>query len=105
MTGALDSLRHFFLVLVRGAGDATGQNLALFVDELQQEVGILIVDILDTEFFETAIFLTLGLHSDRGQVFDFGLVSHNTSFLYWLDIYASAGASAASAFLARFFSL
>ena len=79
MAGTLDSLGHFFLILVGSTGDAAGQNLALLIDELQQEVCILIVNILDAEFLETAIFLALGFNGNRGEVFDFGFVSHDSN--------------------------
>ena len=66
MAGALDGLGHFLLILVGSTGDAAGQDFALLVDELQQEVCILIIDILDAEFLETAIFLALCYNSNRG---------------------------------------
>ena len=119
MAGALDSFGHFLLVLVGGTGDTAGQNLALLIDELQQEVGVFIIDVLDAEFLETAVFLPLGFDGDRGQIFYFGFVSHD-SFDFWFpcaDAHGShihkffyfssstAGASAAAALAARFFSL
>jgi len=78
MTGALDCLRNFLLVLVGGTGDATGKDFALLVDELQQEVSVLIVDVFDAEFFEAAVFFALCFNSYRGQIFDLAFVSHDS---------------------------
>ena len=79
MAGALDSFGHFLLILVGSTGDAAGQDFALLVDELQQEVCIFIVNILDAELFETAVFLALGLYGNRGKIFDVGVVSHDSN--------------------------
>ena len=57
MACALDSFGHFFLILVGSTGDAARQNLALLVDELQQEVSIFIVNVLDAEFLKRQYFL------------------------------------------------
>ena len=81
MAGTLDSLGHFLLILVGSTGDAAGQNLALLIDKLQQEVSIFIVNIFDAEFFETTVFLTLGLDGNRGEIFNFGFVSHDSNVL------------------------
>ena len=59
MTSAFDGGRHAALVLEAVAGNATGEQFALFVDELEQKVGILVVDVLDPEFAEAAIFFAL----------------------------------------------
>ena len=62
MTGTLNSLCHAALELQRGASDATGQDFALLVEELLQELGVLVVDVLDTTAFETAVFLLAGVN-------------------------------------------
>ena len=62
MTGTLHSLSHAALELQRGTGDAAGQDLALLVEELLQEFGILVVDVLDTAAFEAAVFLLAGVN-------------------------------------------
>jgi hypothetical protein len=56
VTGTLDSGSHAALVLEAVAGDTAGQQLTLFVDELQQEIGIFVINVLDTEFAEAAVF-------------------------------------------------
>ena len=56
MTGALHGLSYATLEFQRGSGYAAGKNLALLVEELLEEFGIFIVDILDTAAFETAVF-------------------------------------------------
>ena len=78
MASALDGLGNFLLVLVGGTGDATGKDLALLVDELQQEVSVLIVDVFDAELLEAAVFLALCLYSYWGQIFDLAFVSHDS---------------------------
>ena len=70
MTGTFDGLGDLALVFVGSAGDAAGQDLALLIDELQQEVGILVVDVLDAVLLEAAVFLSLGIDRDGGQIFD-----------------------------------
>ena len=86
MAGALDSFGHFLLILVGSTGNATGKDLTLLVDELEQEVCVLIVDIFDAEFFETAIFFALCFDSYWGQIFDFTFVSHFLFSFYVLNI-------------------
>ena len=51
MTGTLNGLSHATLELQRSTGDATGQDSTLLVEELLQEFGILVVDVLDTAAF------------------------------------------------------
>lgn len=51
------SCGHFTLVLQRVAGNTTWQDFALFIYKLQQKVGILIINVLDSETTEAAIFL------------------------------------------------
>jgi hypothetical protein len=51
------SLCYFTLELQAGARDATGQDAALFVHELQQEVRVFVVYVLNAVLLEAAIFL------------------------------------------------
>jgi hypothetical protein len=44
------------LVFEAVTGDTAWQQFALFVDELEQKVGIFVINVFDTEFAETAIF-------------------------------------------------
>lgn len=57
MTCTLDSSRNATLVLEAVACDTAWQELALFVDELEEEIRVFVVNVLDAEFAETAIFL------------------------------------------------
>ena len=71
MASTLDSLRQFALVLQRGTGDTTGQNLALLVHETQQEIGILVVDVFDAVLLEAAVlFGVRAINSDRLELAD-----------------------------------
>ena len=81
MASTLDSFGHFLLILVGSTGDTTGQNFTLLVDKLQQEICIFIVNILDASFLETALFFTLGFDGNRGEIFNFGFVSHDSNNL------------------------
>lgn len=56
MTGAFYSGRYTALVFEAVTGDTAWQQFALFVDELEQKVGIFVINVFDTEFAETAIF-------------------------------------------------
>ena len=47
------------------------QDLALLVHELQEEVGVFIVDVLYTAFLETAVLFLLDIDRDGGQILDF----------------------------------
>ena len=69
-----DRLCDLPLVLCGGTGDAAGKQLTLFVDELEQEVCILVIDVLDTALLEAAIFLSLCIDRDRGQILDLALL-------------------------------
>lgn len=62
MAGALDRGGNEALVFQRVARDAAREQFALFVDELEQKDLIFIVDVLDPEFAEAAIFLALHAH-------------------------------------------
>ena len=74
MTGTLNGLGHAALELQRGTSDAAGQDFALLVEELLKEFGILVVDVLDSTAFETAVFLLAVIHRQRGQITDFALI-------------------------------
>lgn len=65
VAGAFNSLSHATLELQRGACDAAGKDFALLVEELLEKFGILVIDILDTCTFETAVFFFL-TSTERG---------------------------------------
>ena len=71
MAGTLNGLSDTALILERSASDAAGQNLTLLVEELLQEFGILVVNVLDTALLETAVLLLLDVDSGSGLVADF----------------------------------
>src|SRR5690606_4925963 len=52
---ALDGLSHLLLKLQTCTGESAGQDLALLVNKLQQEVRILIVNVLDSILLEAAV--------------------------------------------------
>jgi hypothetical protein len=56
VTGAFYSGRYTALVFEAVTGDTAWQQFALFVDELEQKVGIFVINVFDAEFAETAIF-------------------------------------------------
>ncbi len=56
MTGTLNCSSYTTLVFQAVACDTTWKQFALFVDELDQEVRVFVVNVLDTKFAETAIF-------------------------------------------------
>jgi hypothetical protein len=57
VTTTLDSHGEAALVLEARACDATWQDLALVVQELAEEIGVFVIDILDPIALEAAIFL------------------------------------------------
>lgn len=57
MAGAFNGRSHAALVFQAVAGNTAGQQFALLVDELKQEIGVFIIDMFDAEFAETAVFL------------------------------------------------
>ncbi len=73
MTGALNGLSDAALELERSAGDAARQDLALLIEELLQELGVLVVDVLDTALLETAVFLALLIYCGGSEITDFTL--------------------------------
>ena len=56
MAGAFNGCRYAALVFEAVARDTARQQFALLVDKLKQKIRIFIVDILDAEFAEAAIF-------------------------------------------------
>lgn len=58
VTCTFHGLSHTALELERSTGDATGQDFALLVKEFFEEFGILVINVLDTASFETAIFFS-----------------------------------------------
>ena len=66
MTGAFNGRRKTPLKLETGAGQSARKDFPLVVDKLEEKIGVLIVDIADTGFFEPAIFLAM--FSARRQV-------------------------------------
>ena len=62
MTSTLHSLSHAALELQGSTGDAAGQDFSLFVEELLEEFGIFVVDILDTALLEAAVLLLLAIY-------------------------------------------
>ena len=76
MTGLLDGLCSFALVLQAGAGQTTRQNLALWVAQHQKEVSILVIDVLDALLAKAAVTLSFRLDVNGVQVANF-LVCHS----------------------------
>ncbi len=76
MTSTLHGFSDAALEFERSAGDAAGKDLALFVEELLEELGILIVDILDAAAFETAVFFLFGVYRQGSEVTDFAVCCH-----------------------------
>ena len=70
MTGALYGLCDLLLELLRSAGQTAGQNLALLVEELLEELSVLIVDILDAELLEAAVLLFLDVYRYGVEIAD-----------------------------------
>ncbi len=56
VTGTLDSRSDATLIFQAVARNTTRQQFALFVNELKKEVRILVVNVFDAVFAETAIF-------------------------------------------------
>lgn len=98
MAGTLNRLRYFPLEFKGSTGEAAGKHFALVIDELQQEVGVFVIDVSDAVFLETTIFLTVVLHLGSSYVLDL-FVCH----------YSATSAALGAAFLLnaplRFFSL
>lgn len=57
VAGTFNGGGHPALIFQAVAGDAARKQFALFVDELDQKVGIFVIDVFDAEFAKTAVFL------------------------------------------------
>lgn len=57
VTRALNSNCETTLVLEAGAGNATGKNFSLLINELEKKIRILVVNVLDSRLLETTILL------------------------------------------------
>ena len=68
MTGTLHGLSHLLLELLRSTRQAAGQNLTLLVEELLQELTVLVIYILDTQFLETAVLLLLYVYRNGVEI-------------------------------------
>ena len=86
MAGTLDGLGDLALIFAGSAGDAARQDLALLVDELLQEVGIFVVDVLDAVLLEAAVFLSLGIDCYGSQIFDVVVIVHLCHFSSFLIV-------------------
>ena len=71
MTRTLNSLSDLLLEFLRSSRQTARQNLALLVEELFEEFAILVINILDAEFLETAILLFLDIDRYRIEVTEF----------------------------------
>lgn len=58
VTGAFYGSGHAALEFQAVARDAAWEQFALFVDELEEEVLVFVVNVLDAEFAETAVFFS-----------------------------------------------
>ena len=74
MAGTFHGLRYLLLELLRSTRQAAGQNLALLVEELLEELAVLVIHVLDAEFLETAVLLFLDVNRNGVEVSDFRLV-------------------------------
>ena len=59
MARSFHCLSYTTLILQRGAGNTTWKDASLLVQELLEEFGISIVNILDTAFLKATVFLPL----------------------------------------------
>lgn len=57
VTCTLNSDSKTTLILEAGAGNATGKNLTLLINELEKKIGIFVVNVLDSGLLETTILL------------------------------------------------
>jgi hypothetical protein len=55
--GALDGYRQPTLMTSAGAGHAARENLAAFLDERSENLGFLVIDVIDAVYAETADLL------------------------------------------------
>lgn len=82
MPGAFDGRGHLALVFERVAGDAARQELALFVDELEKEHIVFVVDMFNPEFAEAAIFCALQAHFWVREKFDIFASCHDFFYFF-----------------------
>ena len=59
MARSFNSGRNLALIFERVTCDATRQNFALFVDKLDQKVGVFVVNMFDAKPAETAVFFAI----------------------------------------------
>ena len=57
VAGTFHSGRYPALIFQAVAGNAARKQFALLVDELDQKVGIFVINVFDAEFAKTAVFL------------------------------------------------
>jgi hypothetical protein len=76
LASLLDSLGYLALILKRVAGETTWKHLALVVEELLKELCILIIDVLNAELLEAAVFLLAAIHTCGAEVLYIVLLSH-----------------------------
>ena len=78
MTRTLDSSGYAALIFQAVACDAAREQFALFVDELDQKIRIFVINVLDAEFAETAVFFATQPEFWVAEEFDiFSGSSHN----------------------------
>ena len=56
MTRAFDGSSYAALIFQAVACDAAWEQFALFVDELEQKICVLVINVFDAEFAKTAVF-------------------------------------------------
>ena len=78
MPCSLDCLGYLPLELEGSTGKAARENLSLLVQELLEELCVLVVNIFDTCFLETALFLSLYLYCRRVEITYFIVLCHNS---------------------------
>ena len=91
---------HALRPVPRGAGTSKkvpvmrrGRILSLFVEELLEEFGIFVVDILDTALLETAILLLLDVNGGGSQVANFRCLCHGLVLLFVRTTFCSVFSS------------
>lgn len=70
MASSFDGLGHFFLIFQRSSRKTSRQYLTLLIHKFLQEFTVFIIDVFDTAFLETAVFLFLDIHCNGCNVFD-----------------------------------
>ena len=77
MASFLNGLSNFALELQGSTGDTTGQNLALLVEELLEELRVFVIHVLDTGFLEAAVLFLLLIRLFRGQIANLFILCHD----------------------------